>query len=756
MENDSERPVDGIDGEKPYYVDSGEKKTFNGEGDFFLKVGGDDIREYGYAPVNYMVKNDPESSLKVVVSTVENAREGSWNEISTDSFFKLWSTDQNEEAVCFLCWHTPESNLLRADGFQKIQYKDGKVRGLYLLFTMESVAREGYPVIFMCDKEGFISPGTFSDGQDDFFRSVISGQSEKMDGGEATESLHKSRDVFGNTALHYAAAFGRTKILGELIAQGADINATNESGMTPLMVATCTAHLDAVSLLLQNGAKTKYRDGEKRTVLHYAAYCGHTAIMAALLENTKDVNKKDASSQMPVHYAINANHDDIVGLLADHNAKVNTDKENLQNSLVANIAGGNYNTVSFLLDQKAEADGETLGTTPLVMAAGASDVEMVDLLIERGADVNKGNNSQVTPLLSACLTGRMEVVKYLLEKDAEVNAQSQNGLSALQAAVLRNDPELIELLVSYGVNIEEKDESGKTPFWKAAMLGHRESMDTLLLAGATCDLNHKDAIELMELAFRYDMPEAVDLAISQCLDASFLFYDKYPSTWVADYYGADEIMALLVEYGAEKSDGEELNIVSMKDLSEKPEIAEYTSIYYPLELKRKYGSRKFVIQIIIDENGEIRFPKMVESGLADIERIVMETITGWRFSVPKDASGQACATIAKLPLVLECDEIEKTTMALTEVDKRPTVVKSFPPKYPYEMRAKNLQGRVVLRIIIDETGKPESVGVAEMTHKGFADAAVAAGKQYEFTPAYYQGEPVKVEVKLPVVFAMEY
>ena len=189
------------------------------------------------------------------------------------------------------------------------------------------------------------------------------------------------------------------------------------------------------------------------------------------------------------------------------------DEENQQGVMVTNVANDNINIVSLLLGQKADANSEIIGTTPLVVAAGNSSLEMVDLLVTSGANVNKPNPKQITPLISACLTGRREVVKYLLEKDAKVNSQTPDGLSAIQGAVLRNDPEMIDLLLSYGVDIEMTSETGITPFWLAAGLGYRESMIALLDAGARCDLDQKSAIDLMELAFRYDMPEAVKLAL---------------------------------------------------------------------------------------------------------------------------------------------------------------------------------------------------------------------------------------------------
>jgi TonB family protein len=576
---------------------------------------------------------------------------------------------------------------------------------------------------------------------------------EQIEENEISENLLKSKDAFGNGAVHYAAAHGRTDILEKLILEGAELNAGNENKMTPLLLAVSAGHKSTLDLLLHYKADTKKKDTDDRTALHYASYCGHEDIVRELLNNNKrSVNKKDAFHQTPVHYAINASNDDIVGLLADNKGNIRSDKENLQGLLINHISGENFNIVNFLLDHNAKANGEIYGTTPLIIAAGNSSLEMVDLLLEQGASVNRSNENQISPLLSACLTGRLEVVNYLLEKDANVNVQSKSGLSAIQAAVLRNDPEMIDLLISHGVDIETEDGAGRTPFWNAAILGYRESMKTLLEAGASCNLNMKDAIGLMELAFRYDMPEAVGLALDQCLDANFLFYDKYPSTWMAEYYAADEILDLLIASGAEKNTGEALAIIPIKDLSERPRIVEHTGIYYPTDLKRKYGTRKFVVQIIIDEEGHVLFPKMIDSAIPEIDRIVMETITGWRFTIPRDASGMACSTIAQLPILLECEDIEKGTWEISEVDQMPGVIKAFPPKYPHALRVKGIQGRVVLDIIIDEAGKAEKISIESMTHKGFAESAIAAGKKYEFSPGYYQGEPVKVRVKLPIIY----
>jgi TonB family protein len=280
-------------------------------------------------------------------------------------------------------------------------------------------------------------------------------------------------------------------------------------------------------------------------------------------------------------------------------------------------------------------------------------------------------------------------------------------------------------------------------------------MMTLLDAGARCDLDQKSAIDLMELAFRYDMPEAVKLALDQCLDPTFKFYDRYPSTWAADYYDAEEILELLISKGAKRDKGESLNIASPKELLEGPEAKETTPIYYPDDLKRKHGSLRLLLKVLINEEGKLLFPKMIDSDIPEIDKIVMETVTKWRFTVPKRMTGKPCSVITKIPIVLTCEENEKDLWQLQIVDKPPKYLKRTQPKIPSEMKGNFRQGYVQLALIVDEEGRPSDIKIISLTHEGFAETAIEAVKKWTFQPAYYQGKPVKCSVSFRVFFGTQ-
>ncbi len=85
----------------------------------------------------------------------------------------------------------------------------------------------------------------------------------------------------------------------------------------------------------------------------------------------------------------------------------------------------------------------------------------------------------------------------------------------------------------------------------------------------------------------------------------------------------------------------------------------------------------------------------------------------------------------------------------------PAFAKRVLPQYPRMARRLGQEGRVLLRLIINAEGRPESVEVAESSHSRFEDPAVRAVKQWRFHPATRGGQPVASRVLLPIVFNLE-
>lgn len=93
-----------------------------------------------------------------------------------------------------------------------------------------------------------------------------------------------------------------------------------------------------------------------------------------------------------------------------------------------------------------------VGAQPLHFAAANGDVELVNLLLDRGAKINAATQDGWTALHFACLRGDEGLVQLLLDRDADVSMTTTSGVSALSIATSEGDREIVELLLDRGAS----------------------------------------------------------------------------------------------------------------------------------------------------------------------------------------------------------------------------------------------------------------------------------------------------------------
>jgi ankyrin repeat protein len=123
------------------------------------------------------------------------------------------------------------------------------------------------------------------------------------------------------------------------------------------------------------------------------------------------------------------------------------------------------------------------GYIALYVAAANGDVEMVKLLIIKGARVNI-LSKQSTPLHQAVGSKNLEVVMYLLKNGADVSIVDSNGSTALHWAANRGLFEISSLLVASGAKVNIKNQKGLTPIDIASQAGQTKIVDLLIKVGA--------------------------------------------------------------------------------------------------------------------------------------------------------------------------------------------------------------------------------------------------------------------------------
>ena len=298
--------------------------------------------------------------------------------------------------------------------------------------------------------------------------------------------IHIADTRHGMTPLHHAARGGHREVVQLLVLDhSADINLadTGQMGMTPLHYAAGSGELEMVRfLVLDRGADMHSVDQWwGRTALHYAAGCGHPAVVQFFLDRMQAA--ADARNRMtPLHYAADRGHLEVVRQLLAADRGVVRLADTYGRTPLQCAARKDYpQVVQFIVDSVVHT-GEELAMAPLRDAIDNGNLEVVQVLLDRGADVNCADPEDgKTPLHHAAMGGRHEVVQLLMHRGAAINiADSPCGRTPLHYAAARGHLEVVRLLA---VDIPTVSDmwSGMTPLHCAAAGGHLEVVRYLVV-----------------------------------------------------------------------------------------------------------------------------------------------------------------------------------------------------------------------------------------------------------------------------------
>lgn len=281
--------------------------------------------------------------------------------------------------------------------------------------------------------------------------------------------------------LHQAIEKEKIAKARELIDDGADVNAPDKEGESPLHVAAALDSDEAAMLLLSHGAAVDARDPHGNTPLHVAARHGNDAIVVGLLRHGADVNATNALGETPLH----------VALLELEEEEDSADPEDLEDEKADSAEL--LVVAQTLISGGADLNATDLeGRTALLVVAASGDedsAELVALLVAKTDDANRPDPTGNTPLHLAVQNNRKAVVSVLLRNGARVNATNDQGQQPLHLA---KGEGIAKVLVAKGANLEARDKKGETPLATMAGEGGFEVVEQMTLLGA--DVNAKDTL----------------------------------------------------------------------------------------------------------------------------------------------------------------------------------------------------------------------------------------------------------------------
>ena len=286
------------------------------------------------------------------------------------------------------------------------------------------------------------------------------------------------RDEDGSTFLHLASLACNSESVKLFIDAGADVNAVDKSGFTPLH----NAIREGVSETVRKVDEGSTQATKDLTALIAAgadikaAREGNIEVVKALIAAGADVNARDESGSTPLHYTWQRGKTEAIKVLIASGADINAmDKD---------------------------------GQTPLYLAAGHKSLESIKVLIAAGADINLRDKYGYTPLDTGLRQGiTSETAKALIAGGADVNSVSgmfkftplHLALShaylvpstSLQELPSLENAEILKALIYAGADINAKARDGKTPLHYAACINNVDITKILIEAGADINVKHK-------------------------------------------------------------------------------------------------------------------------------------------------------------------------------------------------------------------------------------------------------------------------
>jgi ankyrin repeat protein len=210
-----------------------------------------------------------------------------------------------------------------------------------------------------------------------------------------------------------------------LLKKHADVNAPQSDGATALHWAAYLEDADTTALLIRAGASVDTPNNYGVTPLALASANGNAAVIDRLLKGGANPNGAVRAGETPLMLAARTGSADAVTLLLSAGAKVEAKETwNGQTALMWAAAAGQAPVVQVLIDHRADIHARSnSGATPLLFAARRGDLAAVRALAAAGANVKAARPDGATPLLVAVINGHEDLVDFLLDKGADPNVE---------------------------------------------------------------------------------------------------------------------------------------------------------------------------------------------------------------------------------------------------------------------------------------------------------------------------------------------
>ena len=274
-----------------------------------------------------------------------------------------------------------------------------------------------------------------------------------------TKAKEKAR-YLGRTPLHYV--INAPEVMKYLIGIGADVNAKDNNGATPLHSASfdiVKEYLKSVKILVQARADVNAKDKNGLTPLHLASHRGYVKTMEYLMENGADVHARDKEGRVPLHVMF---YNIRWKIMLSPIGEVDKVIQNKQSDALR---------IYELFQQKGLDTNvrDNKGRSPLhYMMKDRDNLWLAKTFIQyAGTDVNVKDNDEKTPFHDLMIFyGHFvnpDIIQAFVSAGANINARDHEGKTPLHYAVTGRNEDIVKTLIKAGANKSIQDNTGKIP-----------------------------------------------------------------------------------------------------------------------------------------------------------------------------------------------------------------------------------------------------------------------------------------------------
>ena len=374
------------------------------------------------------------------------------------------------------------------------------------------------------------------------------------------ETISFSKQIIdhqGRTPLHKIISLKIFDSIPILVDKGANVNAVDSLGETPLLLSCKFGYIDAVQLLLNCNADPLITSGGGKNAIELSIHKEESDIVKLLLENTNIINSYNAKDDSCIYHWISRSikHAELYFTLLskiDTSLLPSVNSVDNQHRTPLCIAAKKSNIIALKELILLNADINIIDSnemSPVLYSAYGGCLDGIKLLLNEKANISSRTTTGLSPLLAAASGGHSNLVTYLVEEcNCDINDVDYNGNSALHFAAISNHTKVCEILLSNNLNINCKNTKGKTPLLLAAENISLDTMKLLTLHNADPNITDNNGITAIHACAQY-CPATELLTFKEAgIDLSITSKNGRTPLHFASHYSNLEAVKLLLEH----------------------------------------------------------------------------------------------------------------------------------------------------------------------------------------------------------------